>query len=149
MVLVRLPIIYLYLLWLQIDTKEQIQSYKQQNEDKQKDLNQPNIEAIREDIMQREKNIWQQEQEIQNVVFQRIYARRMNKKVRKRSSVIEMLSHFTDILTAVIYKYQLKNYPTLWMMSFYLVHSEELLLKFIFESNQTFKYCFNLNQMKF
>ena len=34
--------------------------------------------------MQREKYIWQQEQEIQNVVFQRIYARRMNKKVRKR-----------------------------------------------------------------
>ena len=55
--------------------------YKQQNEVKLKNLNQSTTETIKEDIIQREKDIWQQEQKIQNVMFQRIYERRMKRQV--------------------------------------------------------------------
>ena len=77
------PTYYLLVLFLTPNiAKEQIQSNKQQNEVRLEDFNQSAIEAIREVKIQREKDIWQQEQKIQNIVFQSIYERRMNKKVQ-------------------------------------------------------------------
>ena len=47
------------------------------------DWNVTNIETVRENIIQNEKNIREQENIFQSIVFTRIYERRMNIKVRK------------------------------------------------------------------
>ena len=49
------------------------------------DLNVTNIKTIRENLIQKEKNIKEQENDIQSIVFTRMYERRMNRKVWKCS----------------------------------------------------------------
>ena len=56
------------------------------------DINASNTKTVRESIIKNEKNIREQENTIQSIVFTRIYERRMNKIVWKCFNYIEILA---------------------------------------------------------
>ena len=60
-----------------------------------KDWSVTNIKIVRENIMQDEKSIREQEYAIQSIVFTRMYERRMNRKVWKCFNYIEILAKHT------------------------------------------------------
>ena len=65
----------------QIETNLNIEREEQKYESRLKNLRESKTEVIKEDKIQKEKDIWKQEKNIQKIVIGRIYGKRMNKVV--------------------------------------------------------------------